>query len=134
MARVVHEIILPNMLIAPVPLHWTRLLKRRSNQSAVLAHALGHELGLDVCPDLLIRHRRTQSLDGLTKSERFEELSDCIRLNPKRKHRIIAGRPVLLVDDVLTSGATLAACTEACRTSQTGDICVVTLARVQKDA
>lgn len=134
MARAVRDIIRPNMLIVPVPLHWTRLLKRRSNQSAVLAQALGRELGLSVCPDLLTRHRKTKSLDGMTKVARFAELSSCIKVNPKRRHRIAAGRPVLLVDDVMTSGATLAACTEACVASQAGDICVVALARVLKDA
>lgn len=134
MARAAQEIIRPNTLIAPVPLHWTRLLKRRFNQSAILAQVMGRELGLKVCLDLLVRHHRTRSMDGLKKDQRFEAVSSSIKTNPKRAHRIAAGRPVLLVDDVMTSGATLAACAEACRTSHAGDICVVTLARVQKDA
>ena len=132
MAAVARAIVRPDMLIAPVPLHWTRLLKRRYNQSALLAQALAKQLGLECCPDALIRPKRTQSLDGMGRDARFTSLQDAIRPHPKRRDKI-AGRPVLLVDDVMTSGATLAASTEACYAAGVQHVCVVTLARVAKD-
>jgi len=134
LAQSVRDVLQPNMLIAPVPLHWMRFLKRRYNQSALIAQALGRETGLMVCPDLFERPIKTPSLDGLTRDERFAQLQDSIRLSKKRRHLIAAGRPLLIVDDVMTSGATLAACAEAARASQAGDICIAVLARVAKDA
>lgn len=132
MKQAIRDIPQANLLIAPVPLHWTRLVKRRYNQSALLAQELGRATGLPVCPDILTRHRRTESLDGKTAEMRFETLEDAIRPNPRRRHRLI-GRPVLLVDDVLTSGATLTAATKACLAAGSGPVYVVTLARVAKD-
>ncbi|MFT6022590.1 MAG: putative amidophosphoribosyltransferase [Ascidiaceihabitans sp.] len=132
MAAAVRDILQPHMLIAPVPLHWTRLLKRRYNQSTLLAQALAKQVDLECCPDLLIRPQRTVSLDGLGRDARFTALKDAIRPHPRRKHKM-AGRPVLLVDDVMTSGATLAAATEACHLAGASHVCVVTLARVAKD-
>lgn len=132
MAAAVKDILVPNMLIAPVPLHWTRLLKRRYNQSNLLAQALAKQVQLECCPDLLIRPTRTTSLDGLSRDARFETLQNAIKPHPKRRHKM-AGRPVLLVDDVMTSGATLAAATEACLNAGAHHVCVVTLARVAKD-
>ncbi|WP_219635879.1 ComF family protein [Ruegeria sp. THAF57] len=122
-----------NMLVAPVPLHWTRLLKRRYNQSALLAHHVGRETGLQVCPDLLVRPVRTPILDGKTAAERARTLEDVIVAHPKRRHRM-QGRDVLLVDDVMTSGATLSACASVCLASGANHIFVLTLARVAKDA
>ncbi len=133
MAHAVRDILVPEMLVAPVPLHWSRMLKRRYNQSALLAQAMAKRLGLAYCPDLLQRPRRTRSLDGLDRAQRRAMLDGALRLNPKRAHRIAAGRAVLLVDDVMTSGATLAEATRAIRASGAGRVCVVTLARVTKD-
>ena len=121
------------MLIAPVPLHWSRLLKRRYNQSALLAQHLGRQTGLEVCPDLLVRRVRTPVLDGKTAAERAETLSGAIVAHPKRRHWL-QGRDVLLVDDVMTSGATLSACARVCRASGANHIFVLTLARVAKNA
>ncbi len=132
MSRVIKDLPLENMLIAPVPLHWMRLLKRRYNQSALLAQALARHTGLPVCPDLLQRQRRTQSMDGLTKEIRFTSVKGAIRAHPRRRHRM-AGRPVLLVDDVLTSGATLSSAADACLAAGSGPVYVVALARVTKD-
>lgn len=125
--------ILPEQaLIAPVPLHWRRLLKRRYNQSALLAKALAGQTGHSWCPDLLQRTRHTPSLDGLSRAERFDVLQEAICVHPRRRHRIMR-RPVILVDDVLTSGATLTACTEACIAAGSGPVFVLALARVAKE-
>lgn len=132
MARAVRDIVVPEMLVAPIPLHWTRMLSRRYNQSALLASAMAKRLGLSYCPDLLIRTRRTRSLDKLDGAQRRAILDGALRLNPARAHRVSAGRPVLLVDDVMTSGATMAEATRAVRASGAGRVCAVTLARVTK--
>ena len=132
MARAIEDVVQDNMIVAPVPLHWMRLLKRRYNQSALLARTLARHCGLPVCPDLLQRQKRTQSLDGLTKELRFTSVKGAIRVHPRRRHRLI-GRPVLLVDDVMTSGATLSSATDACLAAGSGPVYVVALARVVRD-
>lgn len=132
MARAVRDLVQKNMLIVPVPLHWTRLIKRRYNQSALLASALSREFDLSYCPDVLVRTRRTQMLDGKSVAQRFDALAGSIQVQTKRRHRITA-RPVLLVDDVMTSGATLAACTNALKAAGSREVYIVTLARVAKD-
>ena len=131
MVNALQGILPENTLIAPVPLHWTRMIKRRYNQSALLAKALSARTRHAWCPDLLQRYRQTKSLDGLSRQERHDMLQDAIRIHPKRRHRLI-DRPVLLVDDVMTSGATLTASTHACLEAGSGPVRVVTLARVAK--
>ena len=120
-------------VIVPVPLHWSRLLKRKYNQAGLLAQDLGKRLQRPVVVDALVRRTRTASLDGKGREDRFATLADVIAPHPKRCARL-AGRQVLLVDDVMTSGATLAACTEAARRAGATQVMIVTLARVVKDA
>lgn len=132
MAAVARDIVKPNMLVVPAPLHWSRLLKRRYNQSGLLAQAVAKHLDLAWCPDVLQRMKRTRSLDGMTRDQRFEHLQGVIRVHPNRRRRIV-GRPVLLIDDVMTSGATLAATTDACHLGGADHVCVLTLARAAKD-
>lgn len=132
LARAARPLLRPDLLVAPVPLHRFKLLRRRYNQSALLTRALAEQTGLEHCPDLLLRRRATASQDGRSAAERFANLDGAIAVHPGRKARLV-GRPVLLVDDVMTSGATLAACAEACRQAQSGEVFVLALARVTKD-
>jgi predicted amidophosphoribosyltransferase len=129
LARAAAPILVPGMLVAPVPLHWLRLLRRRYNQSALLSAALARAAGLEHCPDLLVRVRRTGSQDGRGRAARFAAVEGAIRPHPRRGARA-AGRHVLLVDDVMTSGATLAAAAEGARAAGAAEVSVVTLARV----
>lgn len=119
-------------LVVPVPLHWTRLLRRRYNQAALLAQHFGRQTDQEVCVDALLRPRRTAPLDGHGRDARFAALAGGIRANPKRAVAI-RDRKVLLVDDVMTSGATLAASTEALNSMGAKDVSILTLARVVKD-
>lgn len=133
LARAAQPLVTDETLIAPVPLHWSRMLRRRFNQSALLARALARHLGLPACPDLLRRTARTPPLDGLGAEARFATLAGVIAVTPSRAG-LIAGRRVLLIDDVMTSGATLAAAALACFDAGAADVRIVVLARVARDA
>ena len=133
MARAAEPLLSPGMLVLPVPLHWLRMLKRRYNQSALLAQAVARETGLAYAPDVLIRPRATQSLGGLGYEKRYRTMQGAIAVQPRRRHKV-AGRSVLLVDDVMTSGATLAAATLACQEAGASDVNILVLARAGRDA
>ncbi|MBI1417191.1 MAG: ComF family protein [Limimaricola sp.] len=132
MAQASGPLLRDDMLVVPVPLHWTRLLRRRFNQAALLARVVGGVTRMEVMPDLLVRSRRTHLLEGLGRDARFAMLDAAIYPHPKRGVQA-AGRPVLLIDDVMTSGATLAAAAEAAQAAGATEVCVLTLARVCKD-
>ena len=131
MARAGADLLGPASLVAPVPLHWTRLLARRYNQAALLAREVARRHGAESCPDLLVRARRTGTQDGRGAQGRFGNVEGAIALHPRRSAQ---ARDVVLVDDVMTSGATLAACAEACLAAGAARVDVLTLARVVKDA
>ena len=132
MARVSRNLNRDNLIILPVPLHLHRHLKRRYNQAALLAEALAAELGCDWCPDALYRVQPTPALEGKSRSERFETLQGRISV-PEWRTPLIQGRPVLIVDDVMTTGATLTAAAEACHAAGATEVCVSVLARAAKD-
>ncbi|MCY4180937.1 MAG: double zinc ribbon domain-containing protein [Litoreibacter sp.] len=123
----------PETVVVPVPLHWRRFLKRRYNQAALLAQEISKIAKLDYVPDALFRSRPTKPLDGHKREARFIALQDAIAPNPKMAKRI-EGKPVLLIDDVMTSGATLGSCAEACLEGGADHVNVLVLARVAKDA
>jgi len=133
LARAGADLLAGDPLIVPMPLHWRRLLTRRFNQSALLAHALARETGLQCLPDGLVRVRATPPQDNRNLEARFANLQGAIRPHPRRGAQL-AGRKVLLIDDVMTSGASLAAATGACLDAGATGVCVMALARVAKDA
>ncbi len=131
MARVAIPMLQPDMLVAPVPLHWLRLAKRRYNQSALLSRALARNLHLDHCPDLLVRPRYTGTQDGRGRAGRFANVADAFAPHPRRSQKI-RDRHILLVDDVMTVGATFAAAAEACLAHGAASVRVIALARVAR--
>ena len=122
----------PETLLVPIPIHWRRMLKRRFNQSAVLTQALARANPTVALPDALVRLRHTPVQDGLTLDGRFANQHGAFAVRPGRE-KVLAGRRVVLVDDVMTSGATLAAATEVLRATGVTSVDVLTLARVVKD-
>ncbi|WP_333815875.1 ComF family protein [Tabrizicola sp.] len=132
MLKAAAPILQPEMLAVPVPLHWMRLFRRRFNQAALLSRAIAKAAGLDHCPDALIRKRPTGSQEGKTRDARFANLVDAFAVPGSRQKRV-EGRDILLIDDVMTSGATFAAATEALLAAGAGSVSVLCLARVAKD-
>ncbi len=133
MAQAAGPLLREGQVIVPIPLHWTRLLLRKYNQAALLANRVGAVLNRSVCADALLRPRRTPRMDGFARDERFATVQGRITVNPARA-AALKGRPVLIVDDVMTSGATFAAATEAALAAGATEVCVLPLARVAKDA
>ncbi|MEO6299336.1 MAG: ComF family protein [Paracoccaceae bacterium] len=131
--RAAQPILVPDMLVVPIPLHWLSLIKRRYNQAALLSGGVAKLAGLAHCPDLLQRLRNTHTQDGRDRDGRFANMSDALRVHPRRVARI-EGRHILLVDDVMTSGATLAAGAEVCIAAGATGVSVLVMARVAKDA
>lgn len=129
LARAGEDLLSDADLIVPVPLHWTRLFARRYNQSALLAHALGRESGRPVLIDGMERRRRTPSQGRLGRAGRERNVRGAFAVPSGRRARI-EGRRVLLVDDVLTTGATMEACARALLSAGAESVDALTLARV----
>ena len=116
-------------LLVPVPLHWTRLVWRRFNQSALLAHALSRECGVACAPDLLVRARRTPIQGTLGRLQRLRNVRRAFAVRG-RHVTLVKDARIVLVDDVLTTGATLAECARTLRGAGAAEVRAVTLARV----
>ena len=98
------------------------------NRTAAKAEALARETGLPHRPDVLIRPRATPSLGGMGHDHRFQTMAGAITLREGQRRRI-AGRPVLIVDDVMTSGASLSAAAETLVTHGAAEVSILVLAR-----
>lgn len=132
MARAGAELIGEADIIVPVPLHRLRLWTRRYNQSAELARALATLTGLPMASAALVRARRTKQQVGLTATQRQTNVRGVFRVPDE--HRIaVQGRTVLLVDDVLTTGATVNAATRALKKAGADQVLVLTFSRVLPD-
>ena len=130
MARYMQPLVRPGgerAMIVPVPLHRSRLWWRGFNQSALVARELSKVLGLPADPFTLRRVRRTPPLKGMTPLQRRKTVAGAFRVRDKAA---IAGRTVVLVDDVLTTGSTAEACARALRRAGAARVELVSWARV----
>ena len=114
-------------VLVPVPLHPARRAARGFNQAALLARELGARAGLPVCDGALVRRADTRSQAGLTAAQRRANVKDAFAV---RRKAAVAGRAVVLVDDVYTTGATARACAAALRAAGASEVRIVTVARV----
>ena len=115
--------------IVPVPLHWRRQWARRFNQSALLAEVIAKASGNAVVHAALKRVKATPQQVGLSQAERAQNVQGAFRVPPSAKAEV-AGRRLLLVDDVLTSGATVDACSRALLRAGAAQVDVLVFARV----
>ena len=129
MARAGAELLADADVIVPVPLHRARLWRRRFNQAMALAEAVAKPSGVPCDPFLLARVRATAPQVGLTKAQRGENLQGAFRAPPEARPRL-QGRRVLLVDDVLTTGATANAASRALLRGGAKAVDVLVFARV----
>jgi ComF family protein len=95
--------------LVPVPLHRARLFRRRYNQAALLAQSVGKIAARPCLPDALLRRRATETLGEKSAAERVAEVADAFAVRPSRATSLV-GRRIVLIDDVMTSGATANAC------------------------
>jgi ComF family protein len=129
MARSGRELLADADALVPVPLHWTRLVSRRFNQAAELTRHLSARTGIANEPLLLKRVRRTRHQVGLTRAQRLENVTGAFRIAEDRRGWV-RGKRLVLVDDVLTTGATIEACCRVLRRAGALRIDVLTAARV----
>ncbi|MEO0063501.1 MAG: hypothetical protein RLZZ08_2061, partial [Pseudomonadota bacterium] len=120
-------------LMVPVPLHPTRLWQRGYNQSALLAREVARLRGQTLLVDGLVRRKRTPPLGGLGRLARARALSGAVATNPARMAQL-RGAQVVLVDDVLTSGATSDACVAALKRAGAAKVMIACFARVLDEA
>lgn len=131
MAHVAKPLLRDDSLIVPVPQHWMRSLQRKYSQSVMLSRRVAQNLGVEHRPNLLVRKVPTRKLAGLGGLERKREISGSIEMRAGHGS-YVDGRHVILVDDILTSGATLAECAQACFAAGARNVSIVTLAVVAK--
>ncbi len=123
------ETMLPQIdCIVPVPLHWFRLWRRGYNQAALLAYAVSARTGLPVLPDALLRTRYTTPQNALTRLQRLDNVKGAFHVKSGSEARI-TGKNILLIDDVITTGATIKASTKALLKAGAERVYVTSVAR-----
>ena len=129
MARAGHELLETADLLVPVPLHWRRAWHRRYNQSGALARVVERQSGVKLKGELLRRVRATEQQVGLSRSQRASNVQGAFGVSADQRSEI-QGRRVILIDDVLTSGATVDACARALLRAKAVQVDVLVFARV----
>ncbi len=119
--------------LVPVPLHWRRQWVRRFNQSAMLAAAISAESGLPIVAGALMRVKATVQQVGLSRAERATNVQGAFKV-PEEGKAAVFGRRLVLIDDVLTSGATAEGCARALNRTGAANVDVLAFARVADSA
>ena len=131
MRRAGRDILMDAEFLIPVPLHPTRLIKRRYNQATLLARALAKICPAEFAPDILFRTRRTDSQGGFNARARVKNVRGAFSV---KQPETIKGRKLVLIDDVLTTGATLESCARSLKQAGAARVDGICLARVAKAA
>lgn len=121
---------LENAILVPIPIHRYRLWKRKYNQAALLAKTIAKHHAVEVELEGLLRVKNRPPQASLPRAKRLKNLGNAFAVNPKMN---IKNRPVILVDDVMTTGATVNACAKLLKKSGSGRIFCITLARTVLD-
>ncbi len=129
MTRAGRELLDEADVLVPVPLHWRRGWSRRYNQSGALARVISRQSGVKLATEALRRVRATEQQIGLSRPQRASNVQGAFKVAAERSADI-AGRRVVLVDDVLTSGATSDACARALLRAKAAQVDVLVFARV----
>ncbi len=119
-------------VLIPVPLHWRRLLTRKFNQSAVLAYGVSAASGVACAVDILKRVRPTKPQMRLDRKERAANVKRAFAVEPAAEV-VVKGKVIVLVDDVVTTGATANACAKALLKAGANEVRILSLARTVKE-
>ena len=133
MAQTAADVLTEKSLIIPIPVHWQRFLQRKYNQAEVLAKHVATHSGAELKTDILRRPRKTVPLKEVNRSERFSILENAFEINADKVQEM-KEQNIVLIDDVMTSGATLSAAVKTLQRAGAGDISVLVLARVTENA
>ncbi len=131
MCRAGRDLLSEADFVIPVPLHRSRLWKRRFNQAAFLAQKIAQASGHKFAADILIRNKATRQQVGLDAAARAKNVRKAFAV-PFEKIPVITGKSIVLVDDVRTTGATVAACTETLKRAGAARVFVLTFALVKE--
>lgn len=129
MQRVANDWFKEEVILVPVPLHRWRIFQRRYNQAALLTRALSKLTGKICALDGLIRHRATASQGAMNREQRLKNVTGAFRVDARWQDQI-KDKTVILIDDVMTTGATAAVCSRTLLQAGAGQVKVLTLMRV----
>ncbi len=115
--------------VVPVPLHPLKLFQRRYNQAALLAQSIARKNNIPIIPDLLIRTKNSPPQASLNRKQRLENIKSAFDINPKFK-AALKDKTITLVDDVMTTGATINECAKILLNGGAYAVYVITLARI----